>query len=79
MIPFQAAGANTAIIDACDLGKALIQAHRNGDDFASVVPAYNQIMCPKGRERVLASRKAGEDSEDPVATWAATFKKVKDT
>ena len=68
MIPLRGAGLNTALLDACDLGKLLGRARDQGDDPSSVVKAYLAAMLPRGREAVLASRAAGNaDVDDPVA------------
>lgn len=77
MIPMKGAGANTAIVDSCDLAEALISAHQHGNDFASVVSTYNEKMIPRGQETVLESRAAGKDSEDTVEGWAKMFGRSK--
>jgi 2-polyprenyl-6-methoxyphenol hydroxylase-like FAD-dependent oxidoreductase len=68
MIPLRGAGANTAILDACDLGKLLIEARAEARDLTSAIAPYNAKMIPRGKEAVLASRAAGDaDSDDPAA------------
>ena len=68
MIPLCGAGANTAILDACDLGKLLIEARAEASDSTSVVAPFAAKMIPHGREAVLASRAAGNaDGDDPAA------------
>lgn len=75
MIPFRGAGVNTAILDACDMGTLLLQAHKEGHDFSSVVDTYLQRMIPRGRENVLSSRAAGEDMGHPAQEWAVKFRR----
>lgn len=65
MIPLKGIGANTAILDACDLGSLIGEEVRlkgmNGADLASVLHEYHALMSPRGREAVLSSRAAGKD------------------
>ncbi|ORX97385.1 hypothetical protein BCR34DRAFT_449766, partial [Clohesyomyces aquaticus] len=56
MIPLRGAGANTAILDACDLGKLLITARAESHALMNVVAPYVAKMIPRGIEAVLASR-----------------------
>ena len=68
MVPLRGAGANTAILDACDLGRLLIEAQRESRPRDSVVAPYVAKMIPRGREAVLSSRAAGNaDADDPFA------------
>jgi 2-polyprenyl-6-methoxyphenol hydroxylase-like FAD-dependent oxidoreductase len=68
MVPLRGAGANTAILDACDLGKLLIEAKAESRGFQSVVAPYVAKMIPRGREAVISSRAAGNaDADDPFA------------
>jgi 2-polyprenyl-6-methoxyphenol hydroxylase-like FAD-dependent oxidoreductase len=68
MVPLRGAGANTAILDACDLGRLLIEAQAESRPLQSVVAAYVTKMIPRGREAVLSSRAAGDaDADDPFA------------
>lgn len=60
MIPFRGGGANTAIRDSCELAELIIQAYQRGLPLESVVRPYEDVMLPRGREIVLASRAAGE-------------------
>jgi 2-polyprenyl-6-methoxyphenol hydroxylase-like FAD-dependent oxidoreductase len=77
MIPLRGAGANTAILDACDLGKLLIKARAEAREPTSVLAPYMAKMIPRGREAVLASRAAGNaDGDDPVA-YLTKFKREK--
>ena len=54
-------GANTAIIDACELGLAIVEGI-NGN-LVEVLRRYQDIMVPRGRQMVLESRATAE-SED---------------
>lgn len=60
MIPFRGGGANTAIRDACELAELVIRAREEGKPLDSVVRPYEDVMLPRGREIVLASRAADE-------------------
>lgn len=77
MIPFRGAGANTAIMDACDLARLLIKSHQDNQDPASVLDAYHSVMLPRGQSNVLSSREAGVEPEDPneniAKIWASKF------
>jgi 2-polyprenyl-6-methoxyphenol hydroxylase-like FAD-dependent oxidoreductase len=72
MIPFRGAGANTAILDACDLGGLLVEANKEGKDFAGVLPQYHELMVPRGQENIRSSHAAGEMDE---RQWAAVFRR----
>ena len=52
-MPFRGMGANTAIVDACDLGELIIDVAGSGKDIASMISEYQTVMVPRGRERVL--------------------------
>lgn len=68
MIPLRGAGANTAILDACDLAKLLIEARAGAQEPMTVIMPYVAKMIPRGKEAVLASRAAGNaDNDDPAA------------
>ncbi|MCJ1475495.1 hypothetical protein MMC13_004158 [Lambiella insularis] len=75
MIPFRGAGANTAILDACDLGRALIRARDEKRDPASVLSPYQKVMLPRGRYNVLSSRATGDVRENVPQTWAKLFER----
>ena len=66
-------GANTAILDACDLGEALIKGIRAEDDLHWVLQTYEQTMIPRGHMKVLESRDtANTDNAQEIAggrTW----------
>ena len=53
-------GANTAIIDACELGRSIAEAVRTGGDMLEMLRKYAEIMVPRGRTTVLESRATGE-------------------
>lgn len=68
MIPLRGAGANTAILDACDLGKLPGDAQSESREFWKVIAHYVGKMLIRGREAVLASKAAGNaDGDDPAA------------
>lgn len=56
-------GANTAIIDACDLGRGIIEGVSRGGDIVEVLQKYAEIMVPRGRTKVLESRATGESQD----------------
>ncbi|MCJ1397172.1 hypothetical protein MMC11_000364 [Xylographa trunciseda] len=64
MVPFRGAGANTALLDACDLARLLIASWEEGRDLAGVLHEYHRLMLPRGKENVLSSRAAGEEDGD---------------
>lgn len=63
MIPFRGGGANTAIRDACELAELIIHAHQKDVPLDWVLGPYEEVMLPRGRDIVLASRAAGESIE----------------
>lgn len=63
MIPFRGGAANTAIRDACELAELIIQAHQKDVPLDWVLGPYEEVMLPRGRDIVLASRAAGESIE----------------
>ncbi|KAF9738541.1 hypothetical protein PMIN06_001703 [Paraphaeosphaeria minitans] len=77
MIPLRGAGANTAILDACDLGKLLIKARAESRGYLSTIAPYLARMIPRGREAVLASRAAGDEDGDDPAVYLTKFKREK--
>ena len=56
-------GANTAILDACDLGMALTAGMRDGRDLQWIMKTYEEKMIPRGRTKVLESRATGESTD----------------
>ncbi|MCJ1383825.1 hypothetical protein MMC17_006939 [Xylographa soralifera] len=70
MIPFRGAGANTAILDACDLARLLVKSWKEKRDPSGVLHSYHDLMIPRGKENVLSSRAAGEGEEDVATVWA---------
>lgn len=59
-VPFRGMGANTAIIDACDLGRRLGKAAQEGSDLNETLKKYEEVMIPRGRDKVLQSRATGD-------------------
>ena len=53
-------GANTALLDSCDLGKALIDGIKAKAELEWALKCYEDIMVPRGRENVLESRATAE-------------------
>lgn len=61
-IPFRGMGANTAIIDSCELGQAIINGVKEKVDLEWMLKCYEEVMVPRGRAKVLASRATGEST-----------------
>lgn len=55
-VPFRGMGANTAILDACELGENLIKGIQTEEDLHWVLQTYERNMIPRGRLTVLESR-----------------------
>lgn len=63
MMPFQGAGANTALLDACDLASLLMASLnkiKSQDGVVSLLQEYSSIVCPRGKENVKKSHASGE-------------------
>lgn len=75
MIPLRGAGANTALLDACDLGKLLTKARAESRDLGGVIAPYVAKMVPRGSEAVLSSRAAGSAEADDPAVYLQSFKR----
>jgi 2-polyprenyl-6-methoxyphenol hydroxylase-like FAD-dependent oxidoreductase len=60
MIPFCLAGANTAVQDACDLGRLIAQGVKEGQEMDWLLHEYENKMLPRGKKNVLASRAVGD-------------------
>ena len=60
MIPFCIAGANTAVQDACDLGRLIARGVEEGHELEWVLHEYEKTMIPRGKKNVLASRAVGD-------------------
>jgi len=58
-------GANTAILDVCDLAEGIIRGIQGREDLSWVLRAYEGMMIPRGRLKVLESRATG-DSDDAL-------------
>lgn len=56
-------GANTAILDVCDLASGIIEGVENRDDLSWVLKSYEDKMIPRGRTKVLESRATGESKD----------------
>ncbi len=63
MIPFCLAGANTAVQDACDLGRLIAEGVRQKQEVDWVLHVYEKKMLPRGRKNVLASRAVGDEGD----------------
>lgn len=53
-------GANTALLDTCDLAEAIIEGVRNQQSVDAVLSTYEKIMIPRGRDHVTMSHNVGE-------------------
>lgn len=62
-VPFRGMGANTAILDACDLGVNLITGIRAEDDLHWVLQTYERAMIPRGRLKALESRETANSDD----------------
>lgn len=58
-------GANTGLLDVCDLGPALSEAMTRGKDLLQTLREYEAQMIPRGRAQVLQSRAAGNADDTP--------------
>lgn len=69
MMPFRGAGANTALLDACDLASLIIEAEKrdNGYNVVSVLQEYSSIACPRGAAAVAATQASGDDMHKVLA------------
>lgn len=73
-VPFRGMGANTGLLDACDLGEGLIKGVQTKDDLQWVLQVYEEKMIPRGRQKVLESRETG-DSDDAHEISGGRIKK----
>jgi 2-polyprenyl-6-methoxyphenol hydroxylase-like FAD-dependent oxidoreductase len=53
-------GANTALLDSYDLGKALIDGIKANEELEWILKRYEDVMVPRGLQKVLESRATGE-------------------
>ena len=60
MIPFCVAEADTAVQDACDLGRLVAEGVRKEQELEWVLHEYEQKMLPRRKKNVLASRAVGD-------------------
>ncbi|KEF61053.1 uncharacterized protein A1O9_02618 [Exophiala aquamarina CBS 119918] len=63
MVPFRGMGANTAILDVCDLAEGIIHGIESGDDLSWMLKSYETTMIPRGRSKVLESRATGDSAD----------------
>ncbi len=57
-------GANTAVLDACDLAQHIIQGIGDGRETSAILRAYEEQMIPRGRTKVLESRADAESDSN---------------
>ena len=62
MVPFRGMGANTALLDVCDLANALIAGVEARASVEEVLRSYEAQIIPRGRTKVLESRAEAESS-----------------
>lgn len=63
--PFGGMGANVSILDACDLGKLLVnEKWETYDEAADLLSKHEHVMLPRGRNLVLSSRARGTAHAD---------------
>ena len=62
-VPFRGMGANTALLDACDLAKAILGGLKEESYIEHVLRSYEADMIPRGRQKVLESREIAESQE----------------
>ena len=56
-------GANTALLDVCDLAKAIISGAKDWSQIDVLLRDYEKRMVPRGRTKVLESREIAESEE----------------
>ena len=56
-------GANTALLDVCDLAKAIIFGSKDWSNIDALLREYEKTMVPRGRTKVLESREIAESDE----------------
>jgi 2-polyprenyl-6-methoxyphenol hydroxylase-like FAD-dependent oxidoreductase len=56
-------GANTALLDVCDLAKAIISGAKDWSNIDTLLREYEKTMVPRGRTKVLESREIAESDE----------------
>lgn len=63
MMPFRGSGANTALLDACNLASLIASTPQRTQrgDVISVLQRFCQVACPRGRDIVTKSQAAGND------------------
>lgn len=56
-------GANSALLDACNLGEGLLRGIEAREDLQWVLQKYEEVMIPRGRQRVLEARETGNSTD----------------
>ena len=56
-------GANTALLDACDLARGIVQGIKDRAEIDDVLRTYEATMIPRGRAKVLDARQTAESTE----------------
>lgn len=56
-------GANTALLDVCDLANAIIAAAKDWSKIDVLLREYEKTMVPRGRTIVLESREIAESEK----------------
>jgi 2-polyprenyl-6-methoxyphenol hydroxylase-like FAD-dependent oxidoreductase len=56
-------GANTALLDVCDLANAIISGANEWRNIDVLLREYENKMVPRGRTKVLESREIAESDE----------------
>lgn len=62
-VPFRGMGANTALLDVCDLAKTIISGAKDWRNIDVFLREYEKKMVPRGRTKVLESREIAESDE----------------
>ncbi len=64
MVPFRGMGANTSLLDACELATAIIDGVKHSKTADEVLRPYEERMIPRGRTKVLESREVAESDSN---------------
>jgi hypothetical protein len=57
-------GANTALLDVCDLAEGIIDGIEASNSVNEVLRMYEKCMIPRGRRKVLESRATAESESN---------------